>query len=106
MTKYLFSALIVTGPGLWRISELTLEEAKKLVSDGAFISAVGHPATAELLSQLLGVQVIPNRIEANMNKGDIAVVFKLVGRLPEGKILSLEELKQLQYKFYLIERLE
>jgi hypothetical protein len=33
----------------------------------------------------------------------ILIVFQLTGRLPEGKVLTEEELRQLQYKFFVVE---
>ena len=106
MVLYIFSALIVTGQGLWKVSEITLEQAKAMVSNGDFISAVGHPGTAQVLSSLLGVQIAPNRIEVSLQPGDKALAFKILGRLPEGRILSAEEVKAFPYKLYLVERLE
>jgi len=75
---------------------------KRMISKG-FVSAVGHEATAKLLSQLLGVEVPMNRTEVKIEYGDKLIVFQLMQRLPEGKILTEEELKQLPYKFLVVE---
>jgi hypothetical protein len=41
-----------------------------------------------------------------MQAGDKAVVFRLLSRLPEGKILSEDELKELPYEWGLLEKLK
>jgi hypothetical protein len=74
-----------------------------LLEDG-FVSAVGHEGTAQILSQLLGVKVPVSRIQIRMNVGDKAVVFRVLTRLPEGKILTEEELKKLPWTIGLLER--
>jgi hypothetical protein len=40
-----------------------------------------------------------NRIAVQMRSGDIGIHFVLTQRLPEGKILSKEELAKLDYYF-------
>ena len=84
--------------GVWEVS---LEQVKKLLSNG-FTSAVGHPSTAQLLTKLLGVNVPVNRVQVKLDDNTILVVFQLMQRLPEGKILTEEELKQLPHKWFLV----
>jgi len=91
-----FSALNVATVMMRRIS---LDEVRKLLSDGSFVSAVGHAGTAQLLTELLGVQVPVNRIAVQLKSGDIGIHFVLRERLPEGKVLSREELAKLDYYF-------
>jgi hypothetical protein len=51
--KYLLNSPVLTDFGLWRFDgPLTLEQGRDWARDG-FISAVGHEATAVLLSGLL-----------------------------------------------------
>jgi hypothetical protein len=76
-----------------------LDEARKLLNDGGFVSAVGHPGTAQLLTELLGVQVPVNRVAVQLKSGDIGIHFVLRERLPEGKVLSKEELAKFNYYF-------
>ena len=84
---------------LIEVKEITLEEVKTLLNDG-FISAVGHEPTAQLLSEMLGISVSPNRIAIKLEKGDSVIVFQLMQRLPEGKVLSKEEILQLPHKWF------
>lgn len=71
-----------------------LEEIK----DAEAVSAVGHPDTAAVISDLLGKEVPANRISISLEKGDVLYVAQLLGgRLPEG-CKSLPE--GFQMKFY------
>jgi len=82
------------------LEKIDIEKAKEVLSEG-FISAVGHEATAKLLSKLLGISIPYNRIAIKMREGDIGIHFFLKTRLPEGKILSEEELRELEYDLIL-----
>ncbi|MEO0275031.1 MAG: DUF1874 domain-containing protein [candidate division WOR-3 bacterium] len=88
------------------IEEIGINEAKGLLRDKEFTSCVGHESTAELVSSLLGIEVRANRIPITLEVGDTLVVFQITSRLPEGKILSLEELKNLQYRIVKVEVIE
>lgn len=89
-----FSISMVNLPSVVKFEEATLEEVRQLVAEG-FESGVGHQGTAQVLSELLGVQVPVNRVQVSLKKGQVAIVFQLMVRLAEGQILSSEEVKQL-----------
>jgi len=78
------------------LRRVSLEEAKSLLENN-FLSAVGHEGTAQVLSELLGVQIKLNRINVFMKKGDKGLHFFMKKRLPEGVVLTSEELKNLDY---------
>lgn len=82
-----------------------MEEAKAIVSQGEFISAIGHEATAKILSFLLGIEVPMNRIAIKMERGDKAIVFRLLTRIEEGKVLSEEEIMKLPWELCLLEKI-
>ena len=67
-----------------------VEEAKKRGKE--VISAIGHPGTAALVSKILGFEVPANRVAVAFEDSDEAIVFQLAVRLPEGKVLSEDEL--------------
>ncbi|MGA9995423.1 MAG: DUF1874 domain-containing protein [Pyrinomonadaceae bacterium] len=107
----LLNTSILTSFGTYVYTPLTLEEARDLVGEfrweGKPIqSAIGHQATAELLSSLLGISVAANRIKHRQTVEDAALIFKLKGRPPQGKILSREELEEQGYEFGLLQRVE
>jgi len=78
------------------LKKVNINGAKELLKNG-FISAVGHEATAKLLTELLGIEIPFNRIQVKMTHFDRALHFALKQRIPEGKILTLDELKQVGY---------
>ncbi|MFP3256981.1 MAG: DUF1874 domain-containing protein [Candidatus Nanopusillus acidilobi] len=96
-----FSLGMLTGDGAIGVVGLTDNQAKSLLSDG-FQSAVGHQATADFIKALIGIDVPVNRVSLSLKDEDMMVVLQLQGRLPEGKILSEEEMKQIPYKWYLV----
>lgn len=95
---------ILTTFGRFEYYPLSLEEAKIFVSEG-FQSAIGHQSTAEILSELLGVEVPVNRIEYRQQSGESAIIFKLNGRPPEGVILSKEDLERIGFEFGLLTKI-
>jgi len=102
---YVLNSPVLTDYGDWRLEgPISVERAAELVS-GEFVSAVGHPATAEFLSKLLGVPVPTNRITAHMQPGDRALVLRLIERLPEGMVLTAEEMQTLPFELSLLTRL-
>ena len=78
----------------------TPDEVRRLLQlPEGFISAVGHESTSVLLTEILGVEVPFNRIAVSAKPGDIIIHFVLKTRLPEGKVLNLQELQNLDYDF-------
>jgi len=89
-----------------RVRSLTLEEVKDLLKEG-YVSAVGHQATAEVLTLLTGTPIPVNRIAVSLSLGDRLIVFQLRVRLEEGRILTAEEVQAMHEQgltsFYLVE---
>ena len=100
---YILNAPILTDYGVYDFYKISVEEAKPYL-EGRFTSAIGHQGTADLLTSLLGIPVPMNRIAIKMADGDMAVVFRLKNRLPEGVVLPEEELSKLDYEFGLLRR--
>lgn len=96
---------ILTAEGNYTLKGISLEEAQKLVQENEILSAVGHESTAEILTELLGIEVPVNRITFEQETGQQALVFKLNVRQPEGVILSREEIEAIGYKFQLLTKL-
>jgi len=84
---------------------ISLDGAREWIRKGEFISAVGHESTAKLLSELLGVEIKPNRIFVDMELWDEALAIQFLERVAEGKVLSKEELEELYNKGKIVFRL-
>jgi hypothetical protein len=99
---YLANAFSITILSLFdeisvHVKKANIDEIKALLKEG-FKSVIGHEGTAQLFSQILKLPVKPNRQFLQVEKGDIIVVGSLNCRLPEGKVLSYEELEQFKDK--------
>jgi hypothetical protein len=95
---------IITAEGNYSLKKITLEDAKTLVKNTPYQSAIGHQSTADILTSLLGVEVKLNRIQYEQKEFETALVFKLKGRPEEGKILSVKEIENIGYEFFTLYR--
>jgi hypothetical protein len=101
----LLNTSIITAEGTHSLKKVSLEEACKLVTGAIINSAIGHEATAKIMDTLLGIEVPVNRQAYQSKPGDVALVFKLKGRPPEGKILTVEEMDAIGYEFFVLTHL-
>lgn len=105
------NASILTTYGDFRFEKLTLNQAKDLVREFAddetkqIVSAIGHAATAEILTELLEFEVKNNRIEFFQTAEDAVLVFKLKRRAPEGAVLNRAEIEEIGYEFGLLTKI-
>jgi len=105
MTIAILNTPILTGEGNYKLSNITLEQAQKLVNENDFDSYIGHQATSEILSILLGTEVPMNRQQFKQEIGQKAIIFKLNSRLQEGQVLTtMQEIESIGYTFQLLER--
>lgn len=96
----ILNGAIITADGEYSCRTISLEEARELVQSApGIISAVGHEATAEILTDLLEIEIGLNRINFHQKTGQQALIFKLNSRPPEGVILSGRKLKSLAINF-------
>lgn len=101
---YLFNSQII--PVNWqladsyiiKIKKIDVDQARQLVIQNQFISAIGHDSTAKLLSMLLNIDIPINRIQIQMNSGDIGLHFTLKKRLDEGQVIkNVQELEEIGF---------
>jgi Domain of unknown function (DUF1874) len=105
------NASVLTSYGKFRFEKLSLEQAKDLIKEFAIDetkqieSAIGHLATAEILTELLEFKVEPNRIEFIQTAEDVALIFRLKRRAPEGAVLNRAEIEEIGYEFGLLTKI-
>jgi len=93
---------IITAHGEYKYKPISLDTAKEMVQNNPFQSAIGHDSTSQIISTLLNIDCPVNRILYKQQTGEQALVFKLNGRPPEGKILTIEELETIVYDWGLL----
>ena len=105
---FFLNAPVLTTFGSFRFEKLSLEQAQNLIEEFAndeakqVESAIGHTATAEVLTNLLNYKVEANRVEFIQTFEDAALVFKLKSRAPEGVVLNQQEIEKIGFEFGLL----
>ena len=67
------------------VKPISTAEASTILKSTKFTSAIGHADMANILTNILGVNITPNRITLNINPGDTLIIAQYIGpRLPEG----------------------
>lgn len=92
---------------VYRLSApVSAEDARRALVACEVESAIGHQATADAMTALLGQPVPMNRSFAKQAPGQRALVLKVRGRLPEGVILDREALEAIGYDLLWMTRVE
>jgi hypothetical protein len=100
----ILNASILTNFGCYEYRELTLEQVKDIISKEGWKSAIGHISTAKLISKILNINCLVNRITYSQKLNEQAIVFKLKGRLESRKFFTLEELEKCEHSWGLLIR--
>jgi len=95
--------MLSSSNAILEVKEVSAEDVKALLSRNEFVSVVGHQTTADVLSLLLNVKIPTNRIQVQLKPNDKLIVFQLLSRLPEGVVLTADEVLSLPHKFYTVE---
>ncbi|GIW22510.1 MAG: hypothetical protein KatS3mg068_1517 [Candidatus Sericytochromatia bacterium] len=90
----------VGGKYLIEVENISKDQVKELLENNEFESVIGHEGTAIFLSRLLDLEVKYNRKPIILNEFDILIVLQLKTRLPEGKELTDDDLKNIDFCFY------
>ncbi len=91
----LFNGTVATTNGLYSVQDIEVETAKQYIDKHGFVSAVGHKATAEIMSDLLKRQIPMQRIQFYQKVGQVAIVLKLNTRPPEGVVMDRQQMEEI-----------
>jgi len=72
-----------------------LEFCTSIYLNDEIVNTIGHDSTVRLVNVLCKTNFSKNRIEIKLNRGDMLYIVTIRERLPEGKILTDEELRQM-----------
>lgn len=102
---YLMSTTIIPhgADGVWRMSTVGADVAAELAQGTPWTSAVGHQSSAEAMTAVLGVTVLPNRLTVEPSPGDVFLCLRLHSRPPEGVILNRQQLEAIGFSWALLE---
>lgn len=101
----------VSSDGTFEYKTVSLQEAKEVIyTSYKWDSAIGHQATADVVSELfsnelLGQKCPVNRINYCQEINDVVIVVKLNQRQQEGAILDRETLEKIGYTIGILRRL-
>jgi hypothetical protein len=87
-------------PAVVKIEEVSEEFVKLQFTK--FESYIGHPDTASLLTERLGVEIPFNRATLKLIPGDELLVAQLMGLRKEFKELTKEEIENYPIKYFLV----
>ena len=82
-------------PATVKVQEITPESARLLMYSEEWESVIGHEGTARVLSEILATEIRANRKAVKLAEGDGLIVFQLLRRLPEGKVLNEDEVREI-----------
>ncbi|MCX7648280.1 MAG: DUF1874 domain-containing protein [Elusimicrobiales bacterium] len=93
-------SMVEEYPAKAEFEEVSVDYIKKLISENKIVFKIGHPSYASVLSEIFGVKIYAVREKLVFKKGESFVVAQIMAdRLPEGKVLTEEEIKKLKIKF-------
>ena len=114
MKLALLNTTIATNDGCYQLHSIDLATARLIFDEAlkhdAFVSHIGHSATAQIMGELLRASIEVSRTPLSQVEGQAALCLKLgpegqMFRAEESRIYTAEEMKAIGYSFKLLIRL-
>jgi hypothetical protein len=94
--------------GIYVNRKIKKEEAQRIIWENSLpefanniTSALGHQGSVDAFNVCFpDLKTTLNRIVCQMSTGDEAIALKVIGRVQEGQILTMEQLEELGYEFF------
>jgi hypothetical protein len=84
--RYLLNSAVIATPGTYRYQLITVEEARRWLAAGGWVSRIGYAATARYVRWLWGLEVPLSRAPSRMAPGDEVLVVRLKYRLEDSRL--------------------
>ena len=68
------------------------------LDEGDLINAIGNDSIVSLINRLCDVELTKNKVEVKLERGDVALLILVNDRLPEGRLLSGDEIMDMLSK--------
>lgn len=85
MKRYVFNSTVLTTFGTFTYTELSEEEAKIWIELGDYICALGHQEMVAQFNTMFNQRTKRQRVNALLDIGDEALVFRFKYRIPKHK---------------------
>jgi hypothetical protein len=93
---------MIEAPCVLEVYEINENTVRMILQSEEVKSIIGHKATAEFLTKKIGREINYNRESVKIKTNDTIIVFQILTRLEEGKVLSEIELKSIPMKIFTV----
>ena len=101
---FIINSPVITSFGSYTYIETSVDEIKEILEKESYISAIGHEEIAVLLSRILNIKVMVNRITISQKPGDKLIVIKPKPRLELDRNYSDKDIEEIGFELGILER--
>lgn len=101
---FIINSPVITSFGSYTYIETSVDDIKEILEKESYISAIGHEEIAVLLSRILNIKVMVNRITISQMPGDKLIVIKPKTRLELYKKYSDRDIEEIGFELGILER--
>lgn len=101
---FIINSPVITSFGSYTYIETSVDDIKKILEKESYISAIGHEEIAVLLSRILNIKVMVNRITISQMPGDKLIVIKPKPRLELDRNYSDKDIEEIGFELGILER--